>query len=183
MRTIGNGTIEKYDASGHGTIFVSRSQLRATVPGNPVDVSIVPIGLAFDNNGNIFVSGDWAIMKIDPTGQVSAFATTGLDGALQIAFDNNGNLWAANNFNDTVVKFDPSGQGSLFTNASAGLHMPTGVAFDKSDNLYVANDGIDTIFKFDPAAPNPFMRLAPVSRIIRHSTAVETCTQRAMATT
>ena len=70
-----------------------------------------------------------------------------------LAFDNNGNLYVANYGNNTIEKFNSSGQGSVFatylTNG-LGIYFPIGMAFDSSGNLYVANEGDDKIIKIDP---------------------------------
>jgi sugar lactone lactonase YvrE len=73
-------------------------------------------------------------------------------------------LFVANGDNNTIVRFDASGVGTLF--ASSGLSGPFGVAFDKGGNLYVANSysgltgysiekfapsGVGTVF-FGPSA-------------------------------
>lgn len=57
-----------------------------------------------------------------------------------------------NNSNRKIMKFDLSGQGSVFT--SSGLFHPDGLAFDSSGNLYVANWYY--IEKYDAAATPSF---------------------------
>ena len=59
----GNGTIEKFDSSGNGTIFASGLN--------------GPSGLAFDSSGNLFTT-NWStgtIEKFDSSGNRSVFAS------------------------------------------------------------------------------------------------------------
>jgi DNA-binding beta-propeller fold protein YncE len=67
----GNNTIEKFNASGIGSVFASYST-------NGVGVYLqAPIGLAFDSSGNLFVADHFtdSILKIDPDGNMSLFAS------------------------------------------------------------------------------------------------------------
>jgi DNA-binding beta-propeller fold protein YncE len=56
-------------------------------------------------------------------------------------------IYVSNRGNNTIMKFDSSGIGTVF--ADTGLNWPEGLAFDSSGNLYVANAGNNTIMKFD----------------------------------
>jgi WD40 repeat protein len=65
-------------------------------------------------------------------------------------------IYVAVHGSNTIMKFDSSGNASVFADASSGLNMPEGLAFDSSGNLYVANantlvggTGDNTILKFD----------------------------------
>jgi sugar lactone lactonase YvrE len=66
----------------------------------------------------------------------------------QIAFDAGGNLFAANQDNNAVYRFDPSGAMTIF--ADSGLSWPYGLAFGDSGNLFVSNRGNNTIEQFSP---------------------------------
>ena len=99
-----------------------------------------PIGLALDSSGNLYVANsvdhkDQARgSEFDTSGNESLFAL--LDASpLGLAFDSNGNLFVstAGDRPGTIVKIDPSGQGTVF--ASTGLNVPQGLAFDSSGNL------------------------------------------------
>src|SRR5436853_5779872 len=56
--------------------------------------------------------------------------------------------------NNTITKFDSSGNGTLF--ASTGLSQPQGLAFDASGSLFVGNSGNNTIMKFDSTGHGTF---------------------------
>ena len=111
----------------------------------------VPEGMVFDANGNLYVAQYYlnAIVKITPGGQVTNFATTGLNHPEGLAMDTNGNIYAANYGGNTITKYSPAGQESLF--ASTGLSEPYGLAIDGGGNLFVANFGNSTITRYTPA--------------------------------
>ncbi len=75
-------------------------------------------------------------------------AALGLDAPDGLAFDRNGNLYVTNY--STIEKFNPSGQGSVFTSTNL-LLIPIDLAFDSSGNLFVANHGHGNILTFDPS--------------------------------
>jgi sugar lactone lactonase YvrE len=88
----GDQTIYKFAPNGARTVFVGPS---AFAPGES------PVGLAFDNSGNLFVSietftdpGADSIVYFSPTGVKSLFAS-GLTTPRGLAFDSLGNLFVA----------------------------------------------------------------------------------------
>jgi DNA-binding beta-propeller fold protein YncE len=88
-------------------------------------------------------------MRYNSSGQGSAFASWGVWQPEAMVFDHSGNLYVANWYDNTIVKFDSGGHGSVF---ASGLDSPTGLAFDSAGNLYVANrDTPGTVVKFDPS--------------------------------
>ncbi len=117
---------------------------------------IWPMGIAFDADGNLWVSnlhGD-SVVQFSPTnlaatGSPVPTATISTDGAgglmepQALAFDANGNLWVAN-FTSTVVRFDSSQLTSsgnptpaaTIASSSLGTSL-TGLAFDASGALWV----------------------------------------------
>ena len=134
-----------------------------------------PRGLAFDNEGNLFVAttfvqtpppngrGYGTIFKISPDGVQSLFAT--VDGIRDVsledlAFDGAGNLFVvaidnhSRTFASTIFKFDPDGTQSTF---GALPSQSFGLAFDSAGNLFAACAGCATIYKFAPdGTPNIF---------------------------
>jgi len=115
-----------------------------------------PVGLAFDNSGNLYAAnsgggnGNSTIEKFTPNGIGTVFASSGLSLPWGLAFDNHGNLYVANGAGDTIEEFDPTGSGTVFATAAEGLNGPAALAFDSSGNLYVANAANYTIEKFGP---------------------------------
>jgi len=132
-------TVSKTDPTGHVSTFKSWGG-SDTSPNNQ--------GLAFDASGNMYVAsaGDGAILKFSTSGGLSDFAYGSFRG---LAFDSTGNLFAAEYTaagGGHIMKFDPSGNGSLF---ASGFSFPNGLAFDSSANLFVVDSGVGDIIKFD----------------------------------
>jgi DNA-binding beta-propeller fold protein YncE len=53
-------------------------------------------------------------VKFTTAGAASLFTNAGLNQPQGLAFDSAGNLYVANSGNDTIMKFDPAGNGSVF---------------------------------------------------------------------
>ena len=133
----GNGTIEKYDPLGNGTLFGSSRLSR-------------PNGLAFDGLNRLYVANDgngniYRITNSLDQGSVVASGTPLVYAPLGMAFDNAGNLWVADTGNAWIVKFDPQGNGTrAYTNSLPGLSC---VVFDSAGNLYASK--ANQVVKFD----------------------------------
>ncbi len=141
----GNNTIEEFNSSGTGTVFATSA--------SGVDS---PFGLAFDGSGNLYVANyNNTILKLSPSGTGTVFATSGLDNPRALAFDSSGNLYVANYGNNTIEKFGPNGQPSIFASYSTNglgqyLQGPIGLAFDSSGDLFVADHFSESILEIDP---------------------------------
>lgn len=70
-----------------------------------------------------------------------------LNGPGGLDFDPDGNLYVANNLGNTIVKIDPQGAISLFSNSPL-IQAPGGVAIDGSGNMFVAMYGTHSIVRF-----------------------------------
>jgi sugar lactone lactonase YvrE len=96
--------------------------------------------------------------------EASSIFRMGYDGSLQLmhdaastngllnwpdgmAYDDGGNLYVANLGSDTIVKIDPQGQATLFSDSEL-IREPGGLAIDGAGNLYVANYAGHTIARF-----------------------------------
>ncbi len=133
--------------------------------------------VAADLFGNIYVADarNSVIKKIDPSGNVTTFAGSGVLGSTNgngtlatfnnpqgIATDVNGNVYVADTFNNIIRKIDPSGNvttlagnGQSGANNGVGLsasfYYPFGVATDIAGNVYVADAFNNKIRKIDLA--------------------------------
>jgi sugar lactone lactonase YvrE len=123
------GTIYKYTPAGSRSTFFSAP-------------SFVPVSLAFDASGRLFV-GDTIfnnISVISTIGSKSQFASGIVPERL--AFDASGNLFASD-ISGVIYKYAPSGARSVFASAS---NNRSGLAFDSHGNLFASNylgGGID----------------------------------------
>jgi sugar lactone lactonase YvrE len=104
-----------------------------------------PVGLAFDGNGNIYVSDVElkTVTKYNVFGQGTVFAS-GFVEPHELAFDSQGNLFVADVTN--VRKVAPDGTGSTFASGLAGA---VALAIDTNNNVFVACFDDRTVQKFD----------------------------------
>lgn len=99
-------------------------------------------GLVFDRSGNLFVGQSTTIVKIEPNGFMSVFASD-IHGPNSFAFNRAGDLFVTDR-DGNVLRFKPDGAASVYY---PGFEKPTGLAFDAADNLFVADFGANAIFK------------------------------------
>ena len=173
----GNNTIRKITPTGAVSTFAGSGN-PGYLDGEGIAAEFsLPAGLAFDANGNLFVSEYTnRIRKITPTGTVTTFAGSGNPGYLDgegiaaefagldaLAFDGDGNLLVSDSGNDRIRKITPSGTVTTFAGSSnpeevfqdgpantAIFCNPTGLAFDTDGNLYVTDSNNSKIRKITP---------------------------------
>ena len=128
-------------------------------------------GIAVDVSGNVYVTESLnnKIRKITPTGVVSTFAGSGLQGSADgigtvasfnypsgIAVDALGNVYVADRGNYKIRKITPAGVVTTFagsgvrgsadgTGTAASFSSPNGVAIDTSGNIYITGDDYSKI--------------------------------------
>lgn len=129
------GNIWKFDSGSTRTVFASGLS--------------VPLAVAFDNSGYLYVAGEEVTWKFDSSGNGTIFATNLSNGIFSLAVDASGNVYEATYFHSKIFKFDPSGTGILFAGGGSGVNFPTGLAFDGNGNLFVVNEGGAEIVKLD----------------------------------
>jgi len=138
----------------------------------------VPLGIAVDNGGNVFVADGYnnTIRRITPTRAVSTWAglagaigsTDGTGGAARfnlpfgVVKDGSGNVYVGDYQNHTVRKITPGravstlagqvgGPGAVdATGGAARFNGPNSVAVDSSGNVYVADETANTVRKITP---------------------------------
>ncbi|HWX22823.1 MAG TPA: NHL repeat-containing protein [Candidatus Binatia bacterium] len=137
---VGNGT-------GFGPIYrITNSVAQGSVFASGSPLVFAPLGMAFDNAGNLWVAdtGNAWIVRFDPQGNGARAYTNSLPGLSCVVFDSAGNLYASKA--NQVVKFDTQGN---FTTYATGFSSARGMAFDSAGNLYVADTGNNSIHKVD----------------------------------
>ena len=91
--------------------------------------------------------GDNTISKIDSRGNMTVFASTGLNKPMGVALDNSGNLYVANSGDGTIEKFDSSGNGAVFGINVGGV----GLVFGSNGNLYSSLLSYDAVIQVTPS--------------------------------
>jgi uncharacterized protein (TIGR03437 family) len=166
-----------------GNLFIADTAQLTKLSGGDLTAvttpSDAPWGVAVDGSGNIYIAdaGVNMIRKIDPGGNISAFAGNGSQGysgdggpatsaALQnpyaVALDAAGNVYIADSANHRVRKVSNgvittfAGGGSAILNGTApasSIILPEtdALAFDPAGNLYIGSRSDFYVFKVTPA--------------------------------
>jgi sugar lactone lactonase YvrE len=170
-----NNAIRKITTNGVVTTFAGQLGIPGNVNATGTNAQFnAPCGLAFDANGNLFVSdtGNNTIREITPAGAVSTIAgvagpggfTDGPAGSalfsapLGIALATNGTIYVADSRNHCIRQIS-GGVVSTFagsppvwgtvdgTGTNAQFNGPVGLVFDTGGNLFVSDANNDTIRK------------------------------------
>jgi len=119
-----------------------------------------PYAIAFDNNGNLYVT-DVLNNKLNeiPVGSstVDTVLSQGLNWPMGIAFNHNGDLFIANDNNGTIAVIAPNTNDVIAYTITTG-GAPKGIAFDASGNLYYidnTNNAIKEILAANITQTNP----------------------------
>jgi hypothetical protein len=118
-----------------------------------------PTGLAFDTNGNLYLSlagnnmiGGGSIVKFAPNGTSSPFAS-GLFLPAGLAVDSANNVYVADLGSGSVFRFTSTGTKTTF---ASGLNSPRSLSFDSNGVLYVGEFGTHDIVKFPGGVKTAF---------------------------
>lgn len=173
-----NHAIRKITTNGVVTTFAGKLGIAGSANGTGTGAQFdSPSGLAFDADGNLFVSdtGNNTIRKIKPSGAVSTFTgivgeigfTNGAAGSAQfssplgIAVAPDGTIYVADSGNHCIRAIS-GGNVSTFagspqvwgsadgTGTNASFNGPVGLAFDSRTNLFVSDANNNTIRKITP---------------------------------
>jgi sugar lactone lactonase YvrE len=108
-------TISSLDAAGTPTTFAT---------------GLSTTDMAFDRAGNLFVAekNNNRVLRFDPSGNRTIFATAGLSSPTGMAFDSKGDLYVSNMGGDTISRFNQNGVGTLF--ARSGIFTAYSLAFE-----------------------------------------------------
>jgi uncharacterized protein (TIGR03437 family) len=177
-----NILVAKVSPSGTLAVVAGNGLEGFTGDGGPATGAslFVPLGLAVDANGNIYISdfGNSRVRKVSSGGIISTVAGNGLFGysgdggpaasALLnapegLAVDTAGNLYIADSGNQRIRKISPAGiistvagngvaefSGDGGQATAAALYSPKGVAVDAAGNLYIADQNNNRIRKVTP---------------------------------
>jgi hypothetical protein len=197
------GTFYIADATNHTIRALNSSNVVSTFAGSGVAGSTdgtgnaaqfnLPLGIAVDAAGNVFVSDTTnnLIRKITPAGAVTTLAGVVAVSGWQdgtgsaalfnqpegLATDSAGNLYVADKGNSAIRKISPAGAVTTLaglstigglkdgTGSDAWFNQPRAITVDSAGNVYVADTGNAAIRKITPAGVVTTMALtaAPVS--------------------
>lgn len=181
------GTGKLWMEVGGGEFSGYGSELLAAGGTSPPTVSLAILGsgpIAFDSQGNMWVSDFFGMLRQFPPDQLAASGTptarvliasngTSLNGAIGMAFDSQQNLWVSNLNGNTLERFTQdqlaaSGNPTPSVTVTS-LVQPIALAFDSEQNLWVAAQRTSTIVKFTPeqlsisGAPTPAVTISGIS--------------------
>jgi DNA-binding beta-propeller fold protein YncE len=118
-----------------------------------------PADLIFGPDGNLYVSSqstDQAVLKFDGNSGnfISTYVTPGEGGLATprgLAFDQDGRLYVADIGNNTIHRYDSTGQtiDDLVVGATASLSSPVGIVFDAPGDLLVSSRDANAIGRYD----------------------------------
>jgi hypothetical protein len=135
-----------------------------TGPGEPATAISGPGGMAFDANGNLWVTNSdgstGSVLEFSVTRDSSNNATaltqigriaTGISNPGRLAFDAVGNLYVTNIGTNSVTIYEPVNLTQIGTVAS-NIQRPLGVAVDASGVVYVADNSANSVTVCTPPA-------------------------------
>ena len=144
-------TMSKFTPNGSSSVFAS-----------PADFYTHGPGLAADSSNNIYCLTNFtAIAKFSPAGVPAPFANDPgqsyyYANAQGMAFDSAGNLYVANYYDGTVMKFDASGNGSIF---ASNLDTPESIVIKRPSSivpfiptLFINQSGTNAVLSWSTAA-------------------------------
>lgn len=171
----GNNKIRKISPTGVVTT-VAGTGVGGSVDGDISQASFHgPTDVAIDASGNLYVAdiSNNKIRKITPSGAVSTFAGSGVEGSIDgigvlatlhhpssITIDTSGNLYVSEWGSHKIRKISPLGVvttlagGGIYgvdgIGSIAGFALPSGLTIDTAGNLYVADIHSNKIRKITP---------------------------------
>lgn len=146
----GNNTVTGYSLSG------------GAAPRTPFTTTTIPVALAYDGHGTLFVASDNGIPYNQGTiGSYGAFSATGnpslitgLNLIFPMALDNNGHLFIGSDGNNNVVEYSTSGM-LLNANLISLASAPRSLAVDNNGHIYVGINGGIRLYSTSGQLLNP----------------------------
>ena len=176
----GNNCIRKVDkATGIITTVAGTGVYGFNGDGKALSTNIEPFGIAFNKNGDLIMSSDLRVRKLDlKTGYITTIGGTGNSGyggdggpaklatwtnIWNLILDDQDNIYLTDQGNYRVRKIDGktgivttiAGNGIMGNSGNGGkatnasLTQPTGVAVDNSENIFIADEILSQVYEVD----------------------------------
>lgn len=172
-----NNVIRRIDPAGNVTTYAGTGSQGSTNGFRTSATFYLPCGVAVDASGNVYVADSFnnMIRKIDPAGNVTTLAGTGVSGwqdgsgniarfsqPFNLVADASGNLFVTDRVGQRIRKVTPAGVVSTVAGSGSAAYVngngilasfngPTGIAIDQQNNLYVSDESNYMVRKIDPA--------------------------------
>ncbi len=167
------GAIRKVDTTGVITTVAGGWAYGFSGDNGPATAAKLwaAIGVGLDSSGNLYISefGSDLIRKVDTSGIITTFASTGITDPRGLAVDSDDNVYVAQEHR--IVKIDGSTDPPTITTVAGGadsgdsgdggtatdaqLNDPHGVAVDSNGNIYIADTRNHRVRKVDVSADPP----------------------------
>lgn len=138
---IADGVVRKIDVNGIITTVAGAGSIAVSdtisAPATSAGFSW-PSSLSFDNSGNLYITDQGRILKVNTSGHLSVLKST--DTSINIAsgcltIDSSGNIYTVN----PQGLYKGNSLGVFSRIANGGWDFPTGIAFTASGQIYVAD--------------------------------------------
>ena len=167
------GAIRKVDTSGVITTVAGGWAYGFSGDNGPATAAKLwgTIGVGLDSSGNLYISefGSDLIRKVNTSGIITTFASTGITDPRGLAVDSDDNVYVAQEHR--IVKIDGSTDPPTITTVAGGadsgdsgdggtatdaqLNEPHGVAVDSDGNIYIADTKNNRVRKVDVSEDPP----------------------------
>jgi sugar lactone lactonase YvrE len=131
-------------------LVLGQSGMAETDPGATLDHFNLPVGMAIDGNGSVYVADYYnsRVLRFDAplaTGATAAQSFPDLSNPTDVAIDLSGNLYVADTLNQRVQVFsDPRTSDTQADYTFPNQDVPMGMAFDNVGNFYLTDCGSAT---------------------------------------
>lgn len=154
------------DSSGNGWASVSSLNQIQEYSSNPSNQALEktislnnPLGLTFDNSGNLWVANGQSLSEYDASGTLTR--SIAVNGAANRVTFCSGDLWTTFTDTNSITEYDPTTGQQISTFLPTGT--PRSLTCDSSGNLWITYTNTNVIQEYNPASPDagPLATITP----------------------